>query len=257
MANYYYLASLLPSLDFPGSPDISFASIRESLRLNLSETDLKKIEALRLFIDITNIRPLLLEESIDGRGNLSEKDLDEALLIKDFLPQYVFDFLDKHDTLSAKLHHFSELVSLFFANELPKQKGFLHKYFTFEREWRLVLLALRAKSAQRDVIKELQFEDFSDALVADILAQKDALAYDPPLEYQDLKEQFLSCGPDPWQQHKMLCTYRFGKIAEMVDGGQFSMDAILAYITQLMIVEYWNELDEQRGRVILDTFKSI
>jgi hypothetical protein len=130
MANYYYLASLLPSLDFPGSPDISFSSIRESLRLNLSETDLKKIEALRLFIDITNIRPLLLEESIDGRGNLSEKDLDEALLIKDFLPQYVFDFLDKHDTLAAKLHHFSELVSLFFTNELPKQKGFLYKYFT-------------------------------------------------------------------------------------------------------------------------------
>jgi hypothetical protein len=76
------------------------------------------------------------------------------------------------------------------------------------------------------------------------------------MEYRDLKEKFLACGPDPWQQHKMLAEYRFQKIEEIMTESQFSIDYILAYLAKLMIVEYWNELDEQRGMVILDTFKS-
>ncbi|MCX6990108.1 MAG: DUF2764 family protein [Chlamydiae bacterium] len=256
MSNYYYLATTLPPLEFPSVPDISFESLKESLSLNLSEKDLEKVEVLRLFVDINNIRPLLLEEEIDSRGNLTEKDLDEALLVQDFLPEFVFDFLDKYDTLPEKLKHFSELLSKFFTEEIPKQKGFLKEYLTFEREWRLVILALRAKIANRDVAKELQFEDFNEPIVSQILAQKDAEQYDPPVEYKELKEKFLACGTDPWQQNKMLSEYRFSRIEEMVKKGQFSIQAILAYIAQLMIVEYWNELDEERGKVILDTFKS-
>jgi len=256
MSNYYYLAASLPPLEFPSVPDISFESLKESLRLNLSEKDLKKVEALRLFVDISNIRPLLLEEEIDPRGNLSEKELDEAVLVRDFLPDYVFDFLDKYDTLPDKLRHFSELLSHFFAAELQEQTGFLKEYLIFEREWRLVVLALRAKTVRRDVIRELQFEDFNDPIVSQIIAQKDSDQYEPPAEYKDLKEKFIACGPDPWQQNKMLSEYRFNKIEEMLEKGQFSMDAILAYLAQLMIVEYWNELDEERGKVILDTFKS-
>lgn len=256
MSNYYYLAASLPPLEFPSVPDISFDVLRESLRLNLSRKDMQKVEALRLFIDISNVRPLLLEEEIDPRGNLSEKELDEALLVRDFLPEYVFDFLDKYDTLADKLKHFSEVLSHFFAEEIPEQKGFLKEYFTFEREWRLIVLALRAKAAKRDVAKELVFEDYHDPIVAQILAQKDSDQYEPPVEYKDLKEKFLACGPDPWQQNKMLSEYRFTRIQDMLTEEQFSMDAILAYLAQLMIVEYWNELDEQRGKVILDTFKS-
>ena len=256
MSNYYFLASSLPPLDFLSATDMSFESLKSTLALNLSKKDLKQVEALRLFVDINNIRSLLLEEEIDPRGNLTEKNLDEALLLKDFLPEYVFDYLDKYDSLNERLHHFSELIGQFFLEEITKQTGFLKRYFSFERELRLVLLALRAKASKRDVVKELQFEDFSDPIVSGILAQKDSDQYEPPIEYKELKDKFIACGSDPWQQHKMLCEYRFAQIQEMIHGGQFSMDSILAYLAQLMIVEYWNELDEQRGRVILDTFKS-
>lgn len=256
MTNYYYLAASLPPLDFPCVPDISFVEIKSALRLNLSKSDLKKVETLRLFVDLNNIRPLLLEEEIDPRGNLSEKELDEALLVKDFLPEYVFDFLDKYDSLQEKLRHFSEITCRFFQEEQPKQKGFLEKFLTFEREWRLVILALRSKVTKRDVVKELQFEDFTDPLVSQILAQKDAEQYEPPSEYKELKEKYIAAGKDPYLQSKMLAEYRFSKIDEFVEDGLFSMDAILAYLAQLMIVEYWNELDERRGLAILDTFKS-
>ncbi|NDD58391.1 MAG: DUF2764 family protein [Chlamydiae bacterium] len=256
MSRYYYIASSFPSLEFPSIPEISFIDLKESLKFNLSTKDYRSVQALRLFVDISNIRPLLLEEEVDTRGNLTEKELDEALLVQDFLPQYVFDYLNKYETLAEKLKHFPELLAAFFKEQIREERGFLREYFLFEREWRLVILALRAKVAGRDIVKELQFEDFTDPLVSLILAQKDADQFDPPEDYKELKEKFLSCGPDPWQQHKMIAAYRYEKIQEMIQGDQFSMDFILAYLAQLFIVEYWNELDEQRGIVILDTFKS-
>lgn len=256
MTNYYYLAASLPPLDFPCVPDVSFVDLRSILRLNLSKADLKKVETLRLFVDLSNIRPLLLEEEIDPRGNLSEKELDEALLVKDFLPEYVFDFLDKYDSLAEKLRHFSELTARFFHEEQTVYKGFLGKYLCFEREWRLIVLALRSKLTKRDIVRELQFEDFNDPLVSQILAQKDAEQYEPPSEYKELKERYVAAGKDPYLLSKTLLEYRFSKIDEFVEDTIFSMDAILAYLAQLMIVECWNELDERRGLAILDTFKS-
>jgi len=217
---------------------------------------MEKVRVFRLFIDLNNIRALFLEEPIDPRGNLTEKELDEALLIHNILPDYVFDFLDQYDEATEKIRHFSGLLSFYFKEEIPKQTGFLKKYLQFERDWRLVVLALRAKQLKRDVIDELQFEDFSDSLVAQILAQKDADRYEPPQEYLEIKDLLASCGSDPWQKHKVFAAWRFHKIEEMVDHPLFSIDWILSYMAQLLIVEDWNELDEQKGRMILDTFTS-
>lgn len=255
MGNYYYLAASLPPLDFPGKPEVSFFSLRDYFGVNLSQKDLKKVESLRLFVDICNIRQFLQEEEIDLRGNLKEKELEEALLSETFLPEYVFDFLKENETLSDKLNAFPFLLTSFFQEETAKQQGFLKVYFEFERQWRLVVLAIRAKAMGRDFVKELQFEDTHDPFVMQILAQKDAPQYEPPVEYQEVKNILHSCGPDPWEQNKALCLYRFNKIQDFVTGLQFSMDWILAYLAQLMIVEYWNELDAVKGREILDTFK--
>lgn len=256
MGNYYYLAASLPPLEFSQRPEVSFASLKMALELNLSKEDLNKVRLLRLFVDLCNIRPLLQEEEIDPRGNLKEKELEEALLSETVFPDYVFDFLKEHETLSEKIRAFPFLLAKFFQEETPEQEGFLKEFFIFERQWRLVVLALRAKKLKRDLLKELQFEDLHDPFVMQILAQKDTEGYEPPSEYREIKEILESCGPDPWQQNKSLCVYRFNKIQEMISEFPFSIDWILAYLAQLMIIEYWNELDETKGRAILDTLKN-
>lgn len=256
MGNYYFLAPSLPPLEFGRKPEISSEELASRLEINLSKEDFAKLIVLRRFVDLHNIRSLLLEEQLDPRGNLSEKELDEALLIRNFFPDYVFDFLNRYENVGDRIKNFSSLLVTYFAEEIPKQKGFMRKYLSFERDWRLVMLTLRAKKTGRDIVRELQFEDFSDPLVAQILAQKDADSYEPPIEYKDLKELFLSCGDDPWQQYKVIAKWRFDKIEEMVDHPLFSIDWILAYMARLMIVEYWNELDEEKGKMILETFKT-
>ena len=257
MGNYYFLAASLPPLALGEKPDLTFEELKERLRINLSPNDYAKTEVLRRFIDLQNIRSLLLEESIDLKGNLNEKELDEALLIRNLLPTYVFDFLDQYDSSSLRIKNFHGLLALFFNEETPKQAGFLKCYLTFEREWRLVMMALRAKELGRDIVQELQFEDFSDPLVAQILAQKDAPHYDPPEEYHDLKEKLASCDHDPWFKQKVFAEYRFHKIDDLTDAPLFSIDWILAYLAKWMIVEYWNGLDELKGRMILDTFRAL
>ena len=183
MTSFYFLAPYLPSLDFPAMPDISVLELKEVLKLNLSSKDHKVVDELRLFVDISNIRPLLTEEEIDPRGALSEKELDEAILTKALLPEYVFDYFDKYQSLADRIKHFAELLSRFFQEASLGNNAFLKSYFQFERQWRLVLVALRAKAAGKDLVKELLFEDFSDPFVAHILAQKDATSYDPPVEF--------------------------------------------------------------------------
>ena len=256
MANYYYVAASLPPLVLGQKPEISFNELTTLLNINLTKKDLEKTVVLRRFTDLQNIRSLLLEEPIDPRGNLNEKELDEALLIHDILPEYVFDFLDQFEMLPDRLRNFFGLYSKFFAEETPKQKGFLANYLTFEHHWRLVMAALRAKELGRDITHELQFEDFSDTLVAQILAQRDALAYEPPPEWQELEELILASGPDPWQRYKAFAAWRFKKIEEMVDRPLFSIDWILAYMARLILCESWYELDELKGNMILDTLKT-
>jgi len=256
MQNYYFIVPSLPPLSIDRKPEIGFEEFNTRLKISLSKKDLEKTKVLRRFVDICNIRALMMEETVDPRGNLNEKELDEALLVHTALPDYVFEFLDRFEKVADKVRNFSGLLALFFNAEIPNHKGFLRTYLTFERECRLVLLGLRAKQLRRDVAKELQFEDVTDPLVAQILAQKDSDSYDPPAEYADLKELIVSCRGDPWLENKAFAGYRFKKIGEIAEGKLFSIDQILCYMAQLMIIESLIELDAERGHMILDTFKS-
>jgi hypothetical protein len=256
MGTYYYLAASLPPLEFPSKPGVGFARLKSVLEMNLSPKDLQKVRDLCRFIDLLNIRLLLQEEALDSKGYLGEKDLDDALVDQVSFPQYVFEFLKEHKTLSEKLKYFPDLLATFFREMVMETSGFLQKFFSFEREWRLIVLAIRSKILHRDLAKELQFEDLADPLVRQILVQKEAEVYEPPAEYKEIKDLLHSCGPDPTEQNKALALYRFKKIGEMCEGEQFSIDWILAYLAQLMIVEYWDELDSVKGQMILDTFKT-
>lgn len=256
MRNYYFVVPSLPPLSIQDRPGITFDEFINRLEISISKSDLEKTKVLRRFVDVCNIRSLLMEEPVDPRGNLSEKDLDEALLVQASLPEYVFEFLGQFEKVSDKLRNFPGLIALFFNAEIPKYKGFLRDYLNFERESRLVLVGLRAKQLGRDVARELQFEDPADPLVAQILAQKDADRYDPPDEYADLKELIGSCYADPWLENKAFAEYRFKKISEMGEKDLFTIDQILCYMAQLMTIEDLIELDAERGNMILDTFKS-
>lgn len=256
MSRYVFLVPFLPPLSLDKPPELSFEELVSLLQVNLSRKDLEKIKVLRLGIDLANIRNLLLGKPIDSHGNLSEKELDEALLLKSDLPQYVFDFLDQFEDNATKLKNFWGLYTQFFAEEIAKQKGFLKSYLTFERESRLVLLSLRANQAKKNLLQELQFEDPLDPFVTNILLQKDLERYTPPLEYAPLKEIFLTYYRDPWEQYRAFTQYQFTFVADLASRSLFSIDHILCYVAQFLLVESLYHLDQREGKRIFETFQT-
>lgn len=252
MTNYYFLSSMLPELQVGVPPELPFLELVPLLSTNLTEQDLKRVETVRRYYDLENIRAFWKGRPLSIYGNYSENDLEEALLTRSGFPEYVYDFIDRYQDPEDQLSHFSGLLSAYFREEIFQSRGFLCKYLRFEREWRLVLVGFRAKLSGKELGIELQYEDPGDSFIAQMLAQKDSKVFEPPEDYQELKALFEDKQQSPLSLYQALCAYRFAKLNDMMDGEVFTIDPILGYLCQLIIVEQWLELDKKKGLEIVD-----
>jgi len=89
----------------------------ELLRENLEASDLEKVTLIRQAIDLSNVKQLLKKQALDPRGNLTEKELDEALLNRVGLPEYLFEYLEGYETVEDRLRHFSKVLIQFFKRD--------------------------------------------------------------------------------------------------------------------------------------------
>lgn len=255
MTNYYFLGTLLPSLFFDVKPELSFFSLEQLLKDNLTASDYEKIKQVRSFFDLLNIRSFWLKKTIDGRGEMSEAELEEALGGGDNFPFYVSFYLENHSLLEERLKNFPYLLSQFFKNSESVKDPFLKHYFRFEREFRLVLTFLRAKSLNKDIEKELQYEDPEEELIKELLEQASESSPRLPERFEELKEIFDRYQNDPWMLQKMLDKYRFEFIENSVDlADVFSVRRILAYFIQFLIVDRWFNLDKEKGMQMVHNF---
>ena len=248
MCKYFFLGSVLPTLSIGRKPDLVFEDLLELLQVNMKRSDLEKVTLIRRHIDLKNVQQLLKKQPLDPRGNFTEKQLDEALLNRVGLPEYLFSHLDAYESIEDQLRHFSKVFIQFFQDMDQKKRGFLKFYFNFEREWRLILAGYRAKKLGLDPIKELQHEDPTDPFVAQILAQKEAPFFEFPFGYEELNEKINEVDGDPMLQYESMATFRFNTLADRAQDNPFSVDYVLGYFVQQMIVENWNALDDNQGK---------
>lgn len=231
---------------------MSYQEVRDLLFMNLSASDWKKVERYQMLFDIRNIKAFWMNEPLDGRGNLGEKELEEALLVQDVLPTFVSDFLDRFDSQEDRYRYFPSLYASLFLQFSEEGDGFLKKLFQMEREIRLCLVALRANANGKDLTRELQFEDPTDPLVSFLLAQKESEEPVLPKEYEDLKAAFLENRSDPKKLHRANLKIRLERIEEMEELQTYSIDQVLGYLARLAIVEDWARLDYEQGRLAVE-----
>lgn len=253
MSNYYFLASLLAELTVGSPPELSFHELDKLIDGNLTAKDKQKVRVVRRAYDIINVRAMWTDAPLSPYGNYALSDLDEALLTQSGLPGYVYDFFDRYDDTAKRLKNYPGLLAAYFSEEIPNASGFLREYLTFEREWRLVAAAYRAKVIGRDLVSELQYEDPDEDLVAQILAQKDAPSFEAPARFESLVSILESKLDHPMDVHQAICEYRFNYLRGLVQDDFFGVDRILSYLTRLIIVEEWLELDKRKGLEIIDT----
>ena len=254
MPNYYFLGTLLPDLIIGEPPEIGFYEFIDLLKNNLSANDMEKVRVLRSLYDLFNLRVYWKSMVLDPFGNFDANDLEEAFATQTLLPNYVFKFMEEHESTEDRLKHFHDLISTFLKSEAEKQTGFLKWFLELERDLRLVMLGFRAKKMGRDLTRELQNEDPEEEIIAQLLAQKESPVYEPPDKYEDLRPIFEKYYDQPLEIQRALLEYRFRKIDEHLGiTDSFSINRILAYLAELILVEKWQELDKEKGLEIMNT----
>lgn len=253
MTQYYFLSTVLPDLQFGVEPEISFDDLATYLQDNVTPGDKKKAEVIRRYYDLLNIRAFLKEEPLDPHGNWNENELEEALLDRTHIPGYLNQYLDEYESTSERIKNFTKLLSAYFNEEEKNAHGFLRRYLQLERDLRLILVAFRAKKLGRDLLKELQFENPEELLIAQILAQKDDADFHPPEPYEDLKPIFNQYADEPMALHQALLEWKYKELESWVDFEPFSTDTILSYLARFILLENWLELDREKGIQIVDS----
>jgi len=247
MNRYFFLGGILPFLKIGTAPSITFEDLIILCADNLSRKDFEKIKIFRGYIDLKNVQRLLKKVPLDPRGNFNEKELDEAIVNQEGLPRELFDFLDEYEEVSKQLHHYSKVLVAFFRKMEDKCQGFLKEYFMFERKWKALLAGYRAKKFGIDLVLALQYEDFCDPFIAEILAQKDAPFFEFPFEYAQLGEKLKAANQKAYEQYQLINDFRIHWIQDKVQDHPFSIDYFIGYLIQLMIIEDVFILDEKKG----------
>jgi hypothetical protein len=253
MTQYYFLSTILPPLELGLPPELNFDEFLTLLEDNLTSKDKAKADLIRSLYDIYNLRALWKGEPPDHWGNLDRNALEEAVLTNEgSLPNYVFDFLKTYEHLDERLKYFPLLLATYFEETFKTNKGFLRVYAQFERNLRLTLMAYRAKQLGRDLSIELQMHNPEENIIAQLLAQKTAKTFEPPTGFEELKS-ILNENVSPFALQKTLLEYRFNKLEEFVGLDIFSIDWILLYLVEYIIIDKWMKLDKKMGIEMVDT----
>lgn len=245
MRNYYYLIISLPALELNSQPQIRFEEFFQSLEINLTESDFNSVKTLLLFYDLVNLERMLQKGSYDLRGQLSATEQLLALRFKEYYPEFVFDFFEKHQSDRDQLLHFAKIYSLFFSH-YSVGKSPENAVLKFERELRLFLILYRTKKFKKDLSFELRYEDAHDPFVYQLLSQKEAIKLAPPEDFVKLAEE-LDSTEDPIQVNQIIEGFRFYHYQELQSEHSFTILGLLAYMMQLLILEDLEKADSTYG----------
>ena len=246
-----YAYSALPPLEFHQPPPISLGRFYDILELNLGGRAKEKLISLRRIIDIKNILSFQTGIHFDPRGNFLEAGLCLALSSGEYLPPYLVDFLEEHQSSESLVENFPLLYATFFKEEIAKG-GIVGEFLTFERELNLVLMGYLAKKQGIALESYLQHEDLSDPLVHHVVLQsKNTGPFIFPYEFSRLGEMIEETGADPMKQFVAIDRYRFHFYGEIIqnDGGSFR--SICSYMMCLWMSTNKAALDEKKGREML------
>jgi Protein of unknown function (DUF2764) len=248
----YYIYGALPPLEFGVKPEISSRELGELFLLNLSSTEAKNVQVLKLWIDISNIYSLLNKGAFDVRGNYSKSTIKSLIANSEELPSYVLDFFQEYESEEDRKKYFPRLMARYFSEEKGVNCNSTREFLDFEHDMRVLFAGFRAKNGEADLAFELQFEDMSDPIVLFVLMQAGkGGGFQFPAEYEVLEKILDDAKGSPSKIYESLAAYRFQFYIKYYTNFLFSLDGILAYMCALWILEDFFALKQEIGESFL------
>lgn len=247
----FFFCGSLPPL-FPGvRPELSTYQFLEMAEENLLEYELETINEVREFIDILNIKKLIKKQQIDSRGTKTEKELDDAIMSLEGLPDVVINFLSEYESKEERIEKFPLLLSEYFKFKITHSRGYLQSYFERQYLLQLSFTALRTSNGAGDIAYELRYENPKDPFIAQLLAQKESGTFVFPYELEHLNDP-LSSAKEPIEYYRVLLEDTYSFAMEYCEKHVFTLGYAVAYFTALLAIEEYDALDEQQGNTIIE-----
>lgn len=219
-------------------------------KMNLSNQDWIKVQKIRLLFDLRNTVESSSQSLLFPYGNYSKEDLQQLVLGEEIFNQETLDMIKQYENHADLRKHFYPILTRYFQTVIGEEKGFVKDFFIFEHQMRILLTAYRAKRMNRSVLTELSYEDIADPFVTDIFNQKEAAKFEFPYGFEELQPELESTS-SPQKEHEVVFRFKFQHFQKNVDEDYDSVDSLLAYMVQLIYLEGYYQLSEERGQEII------
>ena len=237
----------LPELQFDEAKlSLTLQDFREELKSQLSEYDYNLASMLFLPYDHQNILKFLQskDENFNSLGNFSPDQVAE----NHDLPLYLTDFIEEFKEKKNESPNFiwdHELTSRYYNYIIKVNNDFLRDYFLFDLHLNNILTAYYSRKHDIDFSSELVGDDF----IIQQLRKSPAKDFGLSSEFPDIEKILQIADTDNLvEREKKIDLLRWDYIDENTFSHYFTIEKVLGYLIQLMIILRWIKLDKNTGR---------
>lgn len=255
--NYYCLIAGLPDIlvDQKKIP-FSLIELKKELQYQLHPKDYQLVEYLFLPYDNINFLNILQKKDAEFNplGNYSESFFMDEIKEPENLPGYMKKFLEAYreeKSIHPNLSLENQLTWLYFDFMLEQKNEFLRDIFTIIRDINNIFTIYNARKFGLNIetqmignyelteaAKKTTSKDFG--LASEITPIDEIIGI---YENNDILEQEMSIDLLKWRHMNNLNTFNY-----------FTIEFILAYVLNFIIVERWSNLDTEQSK---KTFRKI
>ncbi len=251
---YHYLVAGLPDIVIgQGKVNLKVATFKEEMREFLHPDDFRLVEMLFLRFDNYNLLNLLQkkDEPWDAMGNFSPEQMAQCLDDQDVgLPSYLPEFAAAYregSPIVSSMTWENQLAKLYYEYVLSKTEGFLHEWFTFDRDLKNILTAMSVRRHGLSLSGQLVGQNEVTAAINKSNARDFGLANEYPYIEKLLKFEEQ---PDILEREVDIAHLKWDYLEDLNTFNYFTIDKILGFLLKLISYERWSTLEPAEGKAI-------
>ena len=251
--NYYYLVAGLPDIlleqkKFP----FTLIELKQELKYHLHPEDYKLVEFLFLQYDNINFLNILLkkEAEFNPLGNYSESFFIDEIKEPEKLPAYMKKFLEAYreeNPVYPNLSLENQLTWLYFDYMLGQKNDFIVQWFTALRNISNIFVIYNSRkygfNIENQMIGDNELTEAAKKTTAKDFGLANEITHIDDIigifENEDILEQEMSIDLLKWKFLNNLNTFNY-----------FTIEPILAFVIEFMMVERWANLDTEQSKKI-------
>lgn len=251
---YHYLVAGLPDIVIDqGKVNLKVAAFKAELREHLHPDDFRLVEMLFLRFDNINLLNLLqkTDEPWDAMGNFSPEILangldEQGAGLPNYLPAFATAFREGSPIVGSMTWE-NQLAKLYYEYVLSKTEGFLHDWFTFDRDLKNLLTAISARRHGLPFNGQLVGQNEVTSAIKKSTARDFGLANEYPYLEKLLK---IEEQPDLLERERDIAYLKWDYVEELNTFNYFTIDKILGFLLKLISYERWAMLEPAEGKAI-------